>query len=72
MGIQIISFLILLHGVFIGWLIGWPMRKQQELAFLVTIPMSLVDSDGKPVRSLGAQAARLPQAGVWRCQTPTL
>ena len=26
----------------------------------------------KSVQPLGAQAARLPQVGVWRCQTPTL
>jgi hypothetical protein len=26
----------------------------------------------KSVQPLGAQAARLPQAGVWQCQTPTL
>jgi hypothetical protein len=35
-------------------------------------PVDNSDSDGKPVRSLGAQAARPPHAGVWHRQTPTL
>jgi hypothetical protein len=53
-------------------------RKCNKMPYIkgtIRIPCSadyLVNSDGKPVRSLGAQAARLPQAGVWHRQTPTL